>query len=1591
MKKFISLFLSIAMLLSITAGIDFSAYADTYSGTCGDNLIWSLDTDTGVLTISGSGDMKNYSSSSSAPWYNYSDSITDVELLSGITSIGEDAFSHCKSLASVIIPNSVINIGKFAFWYCTSLTSVTIPDSVTSIGSYAFHECSSLTSITIPDSVTNIGNCAFTSLTSIDVDENNEYYSSQDGVLFNKNKTKLVCYPAEKAETSYKIPDSVTSIGDSAFYECSSLTSVTIPDSVISIGSCAFYYCTSLKSVTIPNSVTSIGYYAFRDCTSLKSVTIPNSVTSIGSNAFTDCTSLTKTNYTGTIDDWVSIYFADGAANPISHSEKLYINNILQTNITIDEASEISAYAFEYCSSIRSVTIGDSVTSIGEHAFVWCDNLTSITIPDSVTSIDNWTFGYCSSLTSITIPDSVTSIGSYAFGYCTSLTSITIPDSVTSIGDYAFERCTSLTSVTIPNSVINIGKYTFWYCTSLTNVTIPDSVTSISTYAFGYCTSLTDVYYAGSEDDWNNISIGSSNTYLTNATIHYNSSDTDTNSDFEYEVLDDGTAEITGYSGTETDITIPSTIDGYTVTSIGDYAFEFNDDLTSITIPDGVTSIGEWSFAGCYNLVNLDIPDSVTNINNCAFLLCIGLTSITIPDSVMSIGYGAFAGCISSTSIDVSDKNEYYSSQDGVLFNKDKTELIQYPAGNESTSYQIPDSVSSISGYAFVYCYYLKSVAISDSVASIDDDTFYACENLTSVTIPDSVTSIGYGAFAYCTSLISVTIPNSVTRIYDCAFYDCENITDVYFTGSEDDWNSISIGDDNEYLTNATIHYNSSGDTTAYDSFIQSFDVSTYAADDLINNSESYALDYYENDFQDPSEIMVNALKADSSFVNTVAAWEASNAILDVNIDAAVDFNLDIVSYYEAILFSMCENTIESSTFLDVYDYSLAVNLIKFGNKIDKFINNYKDANITYDKTLTDDQKELLLKDLSYDKDSADCIDLATKVLDYTDDLNSFYKTMSVYYSMESTAGELLPVLEEVRNCSTDENLNIALDRVIRSIESQYGALLTSIESGAYQVYQWETDVVIDMLLDELVKLNPVVKTLKTAGAIGKTISNFAFSTDATIEQFYAMKCLGNFQSYLKTAVTAMRSDYQTDKTSENAQNYIISLNMLFNSYDLGCEYASEYGEIVYEKALVGKAFMSNSETYAGYKENVQEIQTALTNQLNAINKYWAFNLMEDCPELFDVVAESIQLYKLDALDDTMIRLSGLNFDYTGEEICPKVYVCANGEYLTEGEDFTVEYSNNISIGTASVTITSTNQYYPGTVTRYFSINDDNFVTEYNIRDNGRPESSYLKSSSFMSMTNSLLLASANDDFVVQVYDGDTLVAEVADGEIIENQIPVIINNGNITILMNDRDYTVKYSSLNGRNIDVGISSYASDKTVESTVTYTDLTIASSSESENVVAKSTDGLQSTFTNDGETVNSSYDSTDTDNLISYSITAQNCTSSKTQAYPGEIIYVNYSATATYDFVGWTTSFDNNYTSESFSFVMPAEDVSITAECECNHLNCELETVAATCTEDGTKTYTCTECGYTYTEIISATGHSYDSGVVTKAATCSATGV
>ena len=535
-----------------------------------------------------------------------------------------------------------------------------------------------------------------------------------------------------------------------SMYNINNVKSVVIEEGIMSIGSNAFSGCSKLTSIEIPSSVTSIGDSAFKGCSSLTNIEIPSSVTSIGDGAFRGCSKLTSIEIPSSV-------------------------------------TSIGYGAFSGCSSLTSIEIPSSVTSIGDSAFSGCSKLTSIEIPSSVTSIGYRAFEGCSKLTSIEIPSSVTSIGDYVFFRCSGLTNIEIPSSVTSIGDSAFRECSKLTSIEIPSSVTSIGSSAFYRCSSLTSIEIPSSVTSIGDGTFSGCSSLTS------------IEIPSSVTSIGNSAFYGCSSLTSIN-------IPEGVTSIgsSAFSGCKrlTSIEIPEG-----VTSIGSSAFFLCRSLTSIEIPSSVTSIGNQAFDGCSSLTNIEIPEGVTSIGNYAFQDCRSLTSIEIPSSVTSIGDSAFRGCDSLTSINVEEDNQNYCGEDGVLFNKDKTELIRYPSKKADKQYVIPNSVTSIGNYAFEYCSSLTSINIPEGITSIGDSAFRGCSSLTNIEIPSSVTSIGDSVFRECSSLTSIEIPSSVTSIGSGAFYDCSNLTTINYHGTPEQFSAITIGSYNDYFKNATVNY----------------------------------------------------------------------------------------------------------------------------------------------------------------------------------------------------------------------------------------------------------------------------------------------------------------------------------------------------------------------------------------------------------------------------------------------------------------------------------------------------------------------------------------------------------------------------------------------------------------------------------------------------------------------------------------------------------------------------------------------------------------------------------------------------------------
>ena len=668
---------------------------------------------------------------------------------------------------------------------------------------------------------------------AVEVTSKSSSYPYNDGVMFTSvTIPQNVTYNG----TNY----SVTSIGNRAFYDCSSLTSITIPNSVTSIGEYAFYDCYSLTSITIPNSVTSIGESAFYDCSSLTSITIPNSVTSIGNSAFEDCSSLT------------SITIPNGVTS-------------------------IGNRAFSYCSSLTSITIPNSVTSIGNSAFSRCSSLTSITIPNGVTSIGEYAFHYCTSLTSITIPNSVTSIGNSAFRNCSSLAFITIPNSVTSIGgkafagtgiynnktnwengvlyvsnclvyaesnisgtytikdgirliaDDSFYNCSSLTSITIPNSVTSIGDDAFHSCRGLNSVTMKSKTPpTTGSDAFAYIASNAVLYIPYTEDKtayenalgeyFSTIKFEpfsytiTINFYENRGSVEFlQQPDWDKpaivkatpKSGYVFGCWDDGeidnprtinvTSDTTMWvyfaptSGECGDnltwkysnhtLTISGTGDMWDFTATEVPWGDLCGQIHNISLPTGITSIANNAFFACTEISSIILPSSLKKIGRSAFIFCKKLTSITIPDKVTTIGNGAFESCENLQHISIGR-----AVTDIGHSNYGKNDVFRNCTNLTSVEWNARECQDFDSYERTLFGHIasqITSFTFGKDVQYIPQYLCYDLKNITSVTIPNRVTAIASFAFEYCSSLSNLTIGGSVEEIGMFTFASCDNLTNV--------------------------------------------------------------------------------------------------------------------------------------------------------------------------------------------------------------------------------------------------------------------------------------------------------------------------------------------------------------------------------------------------------------------------------------------------------------------------------------------------------------------------------------------------------------------------------------------------------------------------------------------------------------------------------------------------------------------------------------------------------------------------------------------------------------------------------------------
>ncbi|MBQ8839885.1 MAG: leucine-rich repeat domain-containing protein [Clostridia bacterium] len=662
-------------------------------------LIYSLSTDGSYYIVSGISDRTQKSVK-----------IADSYAGKPVRAIGEDAFLDCDVLEEIIVPSTLTKIGKNAFKNCTSLKSFTIPEATYEIGEGAFAYCSSLKELVIPSTVTSLGK----------------------GVL----------------------------------YYCKSIEGFTFPESIKEVPDNMFYYCTSLEQVNLHEDMTAIGEYSFLGCSKLKGVLLGDKIEIVKKGAFSYC-------------------------------------GLIEEMIIPDSVTELGESVFENCYSLKEISLGTGVSKIGKSAFARCKALTGIELPDLEVLESRILYG-CTSLKELTIPETVSIIGSEFISGCVGLSEIVLPEYTIEIGKKAFAGCTGITSLVIPQYVLIIEDGLAQGCTSLEEITIMGEITEIGDFAFENCKKLQtivipDTTLKAGEDvfknceslmifclatekpkgwdrDWNS----------SKCPVKWGVRDFGETSEVVWEMSVDNEVKITQIKGSLTSIVIPQTIKGATVTTICKNAFKDFKLLESVTLPEGLKYIEDGAFENCYRLTSITLPSTLEAIGENAFNGCYSLVEVVDLSSALEIDKNEENGSVGKYALDIYTSADFDSKLvvDGELVfhkNGDFYSLVCCKA--RGTNVILPDSIEgstyTIRGYALASCQDVEELTIPSFFTVIEKNTFNGMASLKSVTIPTGVETIGEGAFEGCSALESVKISEGLLAIEKDAFKSCGALTSI--------------------------------------------------------------------------------------------------------------------------------------------------------------------------------------------------------------------------------------------------------------------------------------------------------------------------------------------------------------------------------------------------------------------------------------------------------------------------------------------------------------------------------------------------------------------------------------------------------------------------------------------------------------------------------------------------------------------------------------------------------------------------------------------------------------------------------------------
>ena len=753
--------------------------------------------------------------------------LKEITIPEGVASIDTYAFNSCSNLTTVNIPASVKTIGDSAFWGdsmiskvniadpsqlttieknafngVVALTAISLPASLKTIGDNAFSDCSKLATVSfgagskleklgtqafsstgikafhMPASLNTVGeyplkNCK--SLATITVDAGNKHFKDIDGVLLSKDGKTLIQYPVKKEVTDYTVPAGVTTIGEYAFSDVTGITKLIIPNHVMSIGSNAFYkstistmdiadsvnkidskafyYCNNLEEVTLPNGLEKIERYLFSNCQKLRSVTIGANVKEISDSAFYSCRNLDTITILSDKAKTIGKNAFSGAAEAVKISvptqgvkDAVVNSGIAAENVIIKEAPKPVVETFVLDGVTYKVT-GEDTVQVGDGVNTMTNVKGKITIPQTVensgktykiTSIGEKAFMRVEGLTGATLPEGITTISKYAF-FGSGIKEMKMPNTVTTLGPSSFRMCQSLGKLELSNKLTTIPENAF-EDTAIKTLTVPEGVETIETYAFNACKQLEEVNLPASLE-----TIGSSS-FWSNEALR------------EVHIADQSK-----------------------LTKIEEKAFAFSEKLKSINLPASIETIETDAFANCTVLADIGFAeDSQLKVLGDSALSSTALKTFYMPASLTTVGERPLKGCKELTAITVAKDNKLFKDEDGILYSKDGSELIQYPSKKQMKEFTVPANVKTIGKQAFHYAKDLNTLNIPATVDRIENNAFEGA-GISQFNISDEVSSIGKLAFYHLDNVTEIKLPNSLTTLEDTTISGCKNLEKVTF------------------------------------------------------------------------------------------------------------------------------------------------------------------------------------------------------------------------------------------------------------------------------------------------------------------------------------------------------------------------------------------------------------------------------------------------------------------------------------------------------------------------------------------------------------------------------------------------------------------------------------------------------------------------------------------------------------------------------------------------------------------------------------------------------------------------------------------